>query len=147
MKVIFLKDVKGQGQRDQIKEVSDGYAMNALIPNGLAVQAIAQTLAVLEERTKKALAASAAEAADAARAFQKLHNTQVTIAVRANEKGHLYEQLSPEIIGAAIRKEYGVAVPFNSIHIEDPIKILGEYRVLVRLEEHAANIALTVVKK
>ena len=143
MKVIFLKDVKGVGRRDEMKEVADGYAMNALIPKGLAVQATANTMAALEARKKKETTAQQAADAQYVIALEKLAGARIVVVARANEKGHLYAELLPEAVIAAIEKEYGVALPAASLSLPH-IKTVGEYETEVRLGEHRAHLTAVV---
>lgn len=144
MKVIFLKDVKGVGRRDEVKDVADGYAMNALIPQGLAVQATTPMLAALEERKKKDAAAHAQADAQHAAALRQLRGARITVRAKANEKGHLYEKLSAEAIVAAVRKEYGAAVPAAAIRLPAHVKTVGEYEAEALLGEHGMRFTLVV---
>ncbi len=143
MKVIFLKDVKGVGRRDEMKEVADGYAMNALIPKGLAVQATANAMAALDARKKKETTAQQAADAQYAIVLEKLAGRRIVVAARANEKGHLYAELLPEAIIAAIKKEYGIALPVASLRMPH-IKTVGEYDAEVHLGEHRAHLTIVV---
>src|SRR3954462_1289371 len=111
MKVIMLKDVRGVGQRDTLKEVADGYALNFLIAQGLAEQATPEKLKQLEQRMKSRSAASAAEERSWAQLAEKVENAQIEIKVRANASGHLYEQLSPALVVEAIRSHLQTQIP------------------------------------
>lgn len=132
------------GQRDQMKEIADGYAMNALIPKGLAVQATASAIAAWEERKKKEVVAQQAASAQYAAALEKLAEAHIVITAKANEKGHLYEQLGADAILAAVQKECGVALPSTALRLPAHIKTVGEYEVEVRLGERSALMKIVV---
>jgi large subunit ribosomal protein L9 len=116
MKIIMVKDVGGLGRRDEVKDVSDGYAMNSLIPQGKAVQATPERLAALTK--KKAFESEVTEStgAKAAADAKKLQGALVHVFANANEQRHLYKQISHDEIAAAIKKETGVVV--DTHHIE-----------------------------
>lgn len=144
MKVIFIKDVGGVGRRDQIKEVSDGYAMNSLIPQGKAVQATPERIAALEKKRGADAAMHASTEAEAAAHAAALKGTLVHIAAKANEQRHLYKQISREEIAAAVRKEKGIVVDPQHVEPLEHIKTLGDFEVVIDLHGHKANITLQV---
>ncbi|MBM3261656.1 50S ribosomal protein L9 [Candidatus Kaiserbacteria bacterium] len=143
MKVIFLKDVKKVGQRGQVKDVNDGYALNFLIPQGLAQQATPAVLAAHEVRQKEEAKQAATRDAAYAQILAKLAGARVEVGVKANESGHLYKQLSPDQIASAIKDQYGVAVPKDAIIINQPIKTVGDFPAAVQLG--GKRVSLTVV--
>lgn len=145
MKVIFVKDVKGVGQRDEVKEVADGYAMNSLIPQGKAIQATAPALAALEKRVSVSRAQHESDAVHAAQDVKVLNGARVTVVAHCNEQRHLYKQVSHEEISAAIAKEKGVHVDPVHLTLNEHIKTLGEYTVTATLHGHKATITLVVV--
>lgn len=144
MKIIFLKDVGGVGRRDEVKEVSDGYAMNSLIPQGKAVQATPERLAALEKRKSAETVTHAATEKEAAQNARKLDGALIHVLANANEQRHLYKQISREEIAAAIQKEAGIAVDTHHIEPLEHIKTLGDFAVTVDLHGHKAKITLQV---
>lgn len=144
MKVIFIKDVGGVGRRDDVKEVSDGYAMNSLIPQGKAVQATPERLAALEKRKGADAAAHASTAAEAVAQAKALKGALIHVSAKANEQRHLYKQISREEIAAAIALEKKITV--DAAHIEplEHIKTLGDFEVVVDIHGHRATITLQV---
>ena len=145
MKVIMLKDVKSVGQRGTIKEVSDGYALNFLIAQGLAEQATPQKLVEFEARKKIASAENAARENLITALLKKIDGTTIEVAARANESGHLYKQLSPSLIAAAIRTTGGVDIPEEAISVTAPIKATGDSPVVIKLGAKSASITVRVV--
>lgn len=145
MKVIMLRDVKGVAQRGTIKEVSDGYALNFLIAQGLAHQATPQKIAEFEARKKTESAEQAARESLLAAMLKKIDGTTIEVAARANESGHLYKQLSPALITAAIRTTGGVDIPEDAIKTSAPVKAIGDASVAIRLGKQSATITVRVV--
>lgn len=127
MKVIFLKDVGGAGRTGEVKDVSDGYAMNFLIPRGLAGQATPDTLAAHEKRVAAETAAKKEEAEKLATAIQSLEGARVEIKARATEKGGLFKSIGTKEITAAIAVEWNIHIPESVIVLMQPIKTMGEY--------------------
>lgn len=144
MKVIFVKDVGGVGRRDEVKEVSDGYAMNSLIPQGKAVQATPDRLAALEKKKQTEGAASAHTEKESAAAAKALDGALIHVFAKANENRHLYRQISHEEIAAAVAREKGIAVDPRHIEPSEHIKTLGDFSVRVNLHGHHATITLQV---
>lgn len=128
MKVIFLKDVAGVGQRGSVKEVADGYALNLLIPKGLAVTATPEKLAVHQ----KEQAAHAAERAAKEKALigliQSVNGKTFALQVRATDKGGLFKTIDADEIGKVLAKN-GVSIPTDCITLEKPIKSVGKHEI------------------
>lgn len=144
MKVILLKDVGGVGKRETAVDVSDGYALNFLIPRGLAVHASPEKLAQLKDKKEvQAMSAAATDAANAAHA-KKLSGMQFHVSARANEQRHLYQHLSADMIASAIKRESGIAVPVAAIRIPQPIKTLGDWDLQIAFGAHIAHCTLAV---
>jgi large subunit ribosomal protein L9 len=146
MKVILLKDIGGVGKRNTIKEMSDGYALNFLIPKGLARQATPEQVAKLQVQMKSEEAHRETQKVLAAKEVKALEGASVSIVSKANEQGHLYRQISPEIVAEAINKlGLGVPVSSHSIQIDGQIKTTGDYQVAVRIGDHSARVTVSVV--
>src|SRR3990167_8435455 len=112
MKVILSKDVRGVGLKDTIVELSDGYALNFLIPNGLAKQGT--------DSENEALA-------------RKLEGLNIVVGVKTNELGHLYQALSGDMIATAIRKQLGIDIPPNAVILNAPIRKVGESDTMIQI--------------
>ncbi len=146
MKVIFLKDVARVGQRGQAKEVNDGYALNFLIPQGLAEQATPAKLAAWDERQKTEAKQNADREAQWAQMLAKLKGAKVTVRAKGNEKGHLFTKLPVSSITEAIKKEHGIDLPKDAIIVKNQIKDFGESPAEVRLSNKSVAIIVEVVK-
>lgn len=144
MKVLFKKDVGGVGQRGSIKEVSDGYALNFLIPQGLAVQATPDKVAEQQKQQKAAEAETASRDKEHAELAERLNGATFAIQVRTNEKGHLYRQLDQETIIAEIKKMFGATIPPSSVVVNGTIKEVGEHELTIKFGKSTAHLTVVV---
>ena len=131
MKVILLKDVKGQGKKNDVIEVSDGYGRNFLIKNGLAT--IATSTQVNSINISKAAEENrkAAEKAEAIKLAKELETKTVVVEIKTGETGKLFGALNTQAIADALKKQ-GVDIDKKKIVLSDPIKSVGEYTITVK---------------
>ena len=147
MKVIFLQDVKGQGKKGDMKEVSDGYARNYLLPRNLATQATADNLNALKIKEKAAAAKAAKEKALAEENAKKLEGVQVIIRAKAGSSGKLFGAVTSAEIAEALKEQFGIDIEKNKIVQGDPLKTYGSYTVKAKLGyEVSGNVNLLVVE-
>lgn len=133
MKVILTADVKGMGKKDEIINVSDGYARNFLFPKKLAMEA---TPGALKEAQRKKAAEDAREAERRAQAEAKamiLKGKGITMQVKCGETGRLYGSITTAEIAAELEKQMGIAVDKKKIDLSDPIRTVGDYEMNVWL--------------
>ena len=129
MKVIFTVDVKGQGKKGEMKEVSEGYGRNYLLPRKLAVEATADNMNALRLKEKAKAAAIAAEKAKALENSKQLESVVVKIAARAGSAGKLFGAVTSQEISDALREQYGIEIEKQKIVQAEPIKSYGSYEV------------------
>ena len=141
----MLKDVAKVGQRGQLKEISDGYALNFLIPKGVAEQATADKVKAWDIKMKAEMESIQKEAAQDAANTKKLEGVVVTVKSSANNTGHLYKQVSVDAIADALKKETGIFVEPKAIIIKMPIKTIGEAAVEVHLGKQKTHLKVSVV--
>ena len=147
MKVIFVVDVKGQGKKGEMKEVSDGYARNYLLPRKLAVAATADSLNALKLKEKAKAAQLAAEKEKAEKAAAELEHIVVKIAARAGAGGKLFGAITSKEISDSLRTQYGIDIDSKKIVQSDPIKSFGSYEVKCKFGyEISGTIHLLVVE-
>ena len=147
MKVILQQDVKGQGKKGQLVDVSDGYARNFLLPKKLAVIATAENLNTMKQQEKARKAQEAAEKAEAEATAKKLEGLTVKIAAKAGEGGRLFGAVTSKEIAEELNKQYGLNVPKQKIVLEEPIKTFGVHRVKAKLyQDIAGEILVQVVE-
>lgn len=133
MKVIFIQDVKGQGKQGEIKEVSDGYARNFLIPKGLAEEATKTRLKEIEERSEKQRKTLEREKAEAVKLKQMLDGKEVTIKARTGSGEKLFGAVTPKEVAETLQQQFKIKVDRKKIELHDPIKHLGEYPVKIKI--------------
>ena len=147
MKVIFKVDVRGQGKKGEMKEVSDGYARNYLIPRGLAAEATADNINAMRLKEKAKAAQLAREKAQAQENARKLEGVQVIIRARAGGAGKLFGAVTSQEISDALKEQFDIDIEKNKIVQAEPIKSFGSYTVKAKLGfETSGNINVLVVE-
>ncbi len=146
MKVILRRDVRGVGQKDTVVEASDGYALNFLIPNGLAEQATEIRLRELKARHDAESRVKLATDSENEGVARQLDGLEVLVGVKTNELGHLYKQLSGDLIAAAIREQMGIDIPPHAVMLNTPIRKVGESDAMVQLGTARAKLRVKVIK-
>jgi len=148
MKVIMLKDVEAIGQKNEVKEVADGYARNFLIPNGLAKQATEAAIKQAEAE-KEALAKKAEEdLKNIEEKASQLDGQEIEIPAKVGESGTLFAAVTGARIAKAL-KDRGFDVKRTQVKLTEPIKEIGEYDdILVELPHGLeAKIKVIVVEE
>ena len=133
MKVIFSVDVRGQGKKGEMKEVSDGYARNYLIPRGLAAEATADNINAMKLKEKAKAAQLAREKAQAEENAKKLEGVQVLVRAKAGSSGKLFGAVTSQEISDALKEQFGIDIEKNKIVQAEPIKNFGSYTVKAKL--------------
>lgn len=147
MKVIFNVDVKGQGKKGELKEVSSGYARNYLLPRSLATEATPDNLNAFKLKEKAKAAQIAKEKAQAAEYAAKLGGVQVTIRAKAGANGKLFGAVTSQEISDALKEQFGMEIEKNKIVQAEPIKSYGSYTVKAKLGyEVSGSINVLVVE-
>ena len=133
MKVILQQDVKGQGKKGQLVEVSDGYARNFLLPRKLAVEASADAMNTMRLQEKAKLAKMAAEKAEAEAVAEKLKSAQVRISAKAGAGGKLFGSITSKEIAEGLKAQHGIELNKSKIVQDEPIKTFGSFQLKVKL--------------
>ena len=147
MKVIFNQDVRGTAKKGEMKEVSDGYGRNYLIPRGIATEATADNLNTfkLQEKAKKAQIER--EKKQALEIAEKLKAVQVTIRAKAGNGGRLFGAVTSQEICDNLKKQHDIEIEKNKIVQAEPIKAFGTYTVKAKLGyEISGDISVLVVE-
>jgi len=143
-KLLLRTDVPSLGYVGDVVEVKEGYARNYLIPQGLAMEPTPANLKSIEQAKKEAEARRAQQLAEKKALAEKLEGLEVTIVSRANEQGHLFGSVGPKEIADAIASE-GYTIDERSIRLDEHLKMVDKYTVLVRLAESVeANVVVWV---
>ncbi len=147
MKIILLDDVPALGHRGEIRDVSDGYARNYLLPQKLALNATAANLKNLEAikaRQESQAATLKADAQAQARAIEALHFAQSR---QASDEGKLFGSVGRADV-VAFLTQHGIDVERRRIGLDEPIKALGEFTVPIRLHAHVtAQLKVSVTRE
>ena len=147
MKVILLMDVKGSGKKDEIINVSDGYARNFLFPKKLAVEATADNINTMKLQEKAKQAQIAKEKAEAKENAEKLKECTVKISAKAGNNGKLFGAVTSKEISDALAAQFNIDIEKNKIVQAEPIKTYGSFEVKVKLgHEISTTLKVMVVE-
>jgi large subunit ribosomal protein L9 len=145
MKVILKRDVKGLGREGDLKEVKDGYARNFLLPTGAVVLAHKGAVANWERHREQREERDRSARAEAEATAEKLRELKLEIPVKAGERGRLFGAVTSHHIGDYISRE-GIEIDRHALHLREPIKALGDYKIDVRVMPGVeATVSVSVV--
>ncbi len=143
MKVILMVDIKSLGRHGEVVDVSDGYAINFLFPQNLAIQATEDAIRRMKEREEAAERAAKKGMKEAGRLAETLEGFEVTLKEKGTDKGTFYAAITAKMIAKALRKA-GFEVEEDAIELPTPIKEPGEREVTVSLT-HGFEATIRVV--
>ncbi len=132
MKVIFLKDVKGQGKKGEVKDLSEGYVRNFLLPKGLAKEATEGNMKTLEAKQRSEDKRKEQERIDAVALAERLNELTVKIKGKAGEGGRLFGAISSKQVIQELEDQFGIKVDKRKLEME-AIRSLGVTQVKVKL--------------
>lgn len=132
MKVILKADVKGQGKKGELVNVSDGYARNFLFPRGLATEADAAAMNDLKNKEESARFRAETEKKEAQAAADALNGKSVKISAKAGQNGRLFGSVTTKEVAEALKAQYKIEVDRRKINISD-IKAQGTYEGEIKL--------------
>ena len=133
MKVILQQDVKGQGKKGQMVEVSEGYGRNFLLPRKLAIPATADAINTMNLKEKAKKAEEERQKAEARAIAEKLKECTVKLTAKAGNGGRLFGAVTTKEISEGLQKQCGIAIPKQKLVLDEPIKAFGGYQVKARL--------------
>lgn len=146
MKVILKKDVKDLGKKDEMVNVSDGYAKNYLIPRGLVIEATQGNINEMKNKQAAEEARLKREKENAKAFADELMNKTVNVSVKAGANGKLFGALTTKDVADAIKKQYNMEIDKKKIVLDDAIKATGEYTATVKVYAGiSATIKLSVI--
>ena len=145
MKVILKADVKDLGRMGEVVNVKDGFARNYLVPQGLAAEANTKNVKALEHETKKIQEMAKKVKSGASGLAEQIAAAKVTIKAKAGEEDKLFGSVTSMDIADALKAE-GIEIDKKKIHLDEPIKRLGDYAVTIKLHsEVSAQLNVQVV--
>ena len=133
MKVILQQDVKGQGKKGQMVEVSEGYARNFLLPRKLAIAATTDAINTMNLKEKARRAEEARLKAEAEATAEKLKECQVKLTAKAGSGGRLFGAVTTKEISSALKEQFGLELDSKKLVLPDAIKSFGSYQVKAKL--------------
>ncbi len=145
MKVILLQDVKAQGKKGQLINVSDGYARNFLIPKGLAVEADAGAINEMKNKESSRLHKIELEKEAAREISKKIESVVVKFQAKAGADGKLYGSVTSLDIAENLESQYGIKVDKRKIQLSEPIRTFGTHTVPVKLYTEISGIINVVI--
>lgn len=146
MKVILLQDVKKQGKKDQIIDVSDGYARNFLIKNGLAIPASTSSKKLLEKELDKRKQQEEANIEEMKKLAEKLKTVEVVVKVKTGEQDKVFGNVSSKQICEELKRQ-GIEIDKKKICIDYPIDTLGTHNVKIELHKKVQGEVKVTLKK
>lgn len=145
MKILLLQDVKGQGKKGEIINVSDGYANNFLIKKGLGVVATADTINSVNIKNKAIERQKAEEKQKAMDDAKKLKGQVIKIVASKGSQGKMYGSITNKEIADELVK-MGYNVDKKQVVLKDPIRVTGEYPVTVKMYAEISTSITVVVE-
>ena len=140
MRVILSQDIIGVGRKGEVKNVSDGYARNFLLPNKLGQIATPAAIASAEKLRKQAEQDKDVQKDILEKNIKSLKDLKVQIKAKANEKGHLFSIIHPDEISKILKEEHHLDIPSKLIEIEKPIKEIGEHTIKTKHQEFVLDV-------
>ena len=144
MKIILLTDVAKIGRKYDIKEVSSGYAQNFLFPKKLAELASDSKVKNAYILKKRGEAEQKIKEALLAKDMSSLQKVKISMSLRANEQGHLFQGIHKDEIAEALREETRIDINADMIELEHPIKSVGDHEIRVSAGDTKVTFKLEV---
>lgn len=145
MKVILKQDVKGLGKTEDLVNVSDGYARNFLFPRGLAAEASASNINIMNTKKEAEKSKKDRELAKARELADKLKKIAVVIKTKSGENGKLFGSITSKDITDKLKKDFNLDIDKKKLVLAEPFKSLGTFSVEVKLyPEVSAVLAVKI---
>jgi len=146
MKIILLKNIVGVGKKYETKDVSDGHALNMLIPRGFAVPATPEASKRIQGEFSKIEGEQKIHSDLLLKNLKDLDGVVITMLEKANEKGHLFAGIHKNEIIPEIQKQTRLQVDAEHIVLDKPIKELGDHNIDMKIGDKKASFILRVEK-
>ena len=139
MKVVFIEDVPNVAKEGEIKDVSDGYGRNFLLPRKLALPATPVNMKAMEEKKRREARREAKTEAEIAELGRQLTDREVTIKAKVGAEGHLHGAVTANDVAAALEAQ-GITVDKRKIELADPIHDVGPFDISIRLSKDVVPV-------
>ena len=147
MKVILQQDVKGQGKKGQLVEVSEGYARNFLLPRKLAIAATTDAINTMNLKEKARKAEEARMKAEAEETAKKLKDCTVKLTAKAGNGGRLFGAVTTKEVSEGLKKQFSIDIPKQKLVLDEPIKAFGTYQVKAKLGFEVSGTVTVMVSE
>ena len=144
MKIVLIKDIPGIGRKGEVKNVSDGYALNFLIPRKLAELGTAHAVAHAERVRADEQAARKIQEDLLLKNLSSLEGVSLVVSGKASDKGSLFAGIHKEQIIAELKKQKGLDILPDCMDLPHPIKEVGEHRITVKVQDKSVSFSLVV---
>ena len=146
MKVILLQDIKGTGKKDQILEISDGYARNYLLPRKMAKEATAEAVNALEKSKGADKHREEVRRQEAEVRSRELKGKVIQLEVKGGENGKLFGSVTTDQIATALKAQHNIEIDKRKLELEEPIKSAGQFFVTLKLYAGVSTRMIVNVK-
>lgn len=146
MKVILLQDVKSVGKKDEIVNVSDGYARNFIFKKNLGIEATQKNLNDLKLRKQNDDKLAAQKLADAQAFGEELKTKSITVSIKAGQDGRTFGSVSTKEIATAAKEQLGYDLDKKKMQLQEPIRNIGTFHVPIRLHPKVTAELKVIVK-
>lgn len=145
MQVIFLKDIKNLGKKGDIKKVADGYALNFLLPQKLAIAANKNRILVSEQQKESLILKKEKGQEYIEKLIAKIAHKKIVIKKQASAKGKLFAGISAEDISLALKKSFNLEIASEKIKLQEHIKEIGEHKIKLQIEYKKVDLVVEVM--
>lgn len=147
MEVILKEDVEKLGHRGDVVKVADGYGRNYLLPRKLAIEATLGNKKVIDQMKASAVRRSAKEKSESEALLAQLEGVNLDFTRKVGQEDHLFGSVTSADIAQALEHK-GFTIERRKIHLDDPLKTLGEFHVPIKLHrEVTAHVKVTIAKE
>lgn len=147
MEVILKEDVDNLGHRGDVVKVAQGYGRNFLLPKKLAIEATAGNKAVIDQMKNASVRRSAREKSEAELLLQQLDQVSLQFTRKTGDNDHLFGSVTGADIAHQLEAK-GFSIDRRKVHLEEPLKALGEFLIPIRVHrEVTAHVKVTVSKE
>jgi large subunit ribosomal protein L9 len=147
MKVVLIQDMPKVGRAGEMKEVTDGYGRNFLLPKGLALLATTSALKAAEAQLQKEARRQQLLTAELSNLAQELEGTSYTFKAKVGAQGRLFGSIKDIHIATEISHRSGFGIDKKSVELEEPIRQLGNYEITIRLAKDIAAKVKVIVEE
>ena len=146
MKVILLQDIPNTGKKNEVKDVSDGYARNFLFPRDLAKPATSEAFKAVTLQKEREEREKSQEYQKSKALVEKLKSLTLTFKVKLGEKGRAFGSVTAVKIRDALKKQ-GIEIKKEWIELEKPIKTTGDHTVKIKFSQNLRGEVKIVIKE